>query len=84
MAIEQLRIPKLSDLFGWVSKQGTEHIRFAIETKISPLRPSYTASPEHVVGHLLDLIRQYRLEQRVQVLSFDWRSLQLIQRQSPG
>jgi glycerophosphoryl diester phosphodiesterase len=84
VAIEQLRIPKLSDLFDWVSKQGTEHIRFAIETKISPLRPSYTASPEHVVGHLLDLIRQYRLEQRVQVLSFDWRSLQLIQRQSPG
>ncbi|NCX04152.1 MAG: glycerophosphodiester phosphodiesterase, partial [Betaproteobacteria bacterium] len=84
VAIEQLKIPKLSDLFDWVSKQDAKHIRFAIETKISPLRPSYTASPEHVVGHLLDLIRQYRLEQRVQVLSFDWRSLQLIQRQSPG
>lgn len=84
VAIEQLRIPKLSDLFDWVRKQASEHIRFAIETKISPLRPSYTASPEHVVGHLLDLIRQHRLEQRVQVLSFDWRSLQLIQRQSPG
>jgi len=84
LAIENLRIPRLTDLFDWVRVQGAEHLGFAIETKISPLRPSYTASPEHVVDHLLDLIRRYRLEKRVQVLSFDWRSLQALQRLAPG
>jgi glycerophosphoryl diester phosphodiesterase len=84
LAIENLRIPRLSDLFDWVRAQGAEQLGFAIETKISPLRVSDTASPEHVVDRLLDLIRSYRLEKRVQVLSFDWRSLQRIQRLAPG
>ncbi|NCV57490.1 MAG: glycerophosphodiester phosphodiesterase [Betaproteobacteria bacterium] len=82
--MEDLRIPRLSDLFDWVQSSGAHHIRFAIETKVSPLRPSFTPPPELMVDALLDLIARYRLNDRVQVLSFDWRSLQRVQRLAPG
>ena len=82
--IEKLSIPKLSDLFDWIEQSGESNIRFAIETKVSPLRPTWTPPPEVMVEALLDLIRRYRFQERVQVLSFDWRSLQAVQRLQPG
>lgn len=83
-SVERLSIPRLSDLFDLVEKIGANRIRFAIETKVSPLRPTFTPPPEIMVEALLDLIRRYRLQDRVQVLSFDWRSLQAVQRLQPG
>ncbi len=77
------RIPRLSDLFDLVKKGGHDRVRFAIETKINPTRPEATRPPEEFAQLLLDEIRRAGMQGRVQILSFDWRALQAVQRLAP-
>ncbi|MSP34835.1 MAG: glycerophosphodiester phosphodiesterase [Limnohabitans sp.] len=78
-----IRVPRLKDLFEMVKMGGHQQVKFAIETKITPQRPDQTPEPEKFVELLLQEIQQYGLEDRVQILSFDWRTLQIIQRMAP-
>ncbi len=78
------RIPRLADLFELVKKGGHDRVRFAIETKINPSRPDATRGPEEFATLLLDEIRRAGMLDRVQILSFDWRSLQAVQRLAPA
>lgn len=77
------RIPRLSDLFDRVKQLGNTTLRFAIETKVRPDSPGKTLPPEAFARALLDEIRRAGMEKRVQILSFDWRSLQEVQRLAP-
>ena len=81
--IDGARIPRLRDLFEMVKRSGNLSLRFAIETKLSPLVPQETVGPEVFVRTLLALIREYGFENRCSVLSFDWRTLRLLQQQAP-
>ena len=83
-SIDGARIPRLADVFELVRRAGNERVRFNIETKISPLHPDETASPEVFVGALLQVIRHARFEARVAIQSFDWRTLQIVQKEAPG
>ena len=83
-AIDGTRIPRLADLFDLVKRSGNERVRFAIETKLNPLLPEATRPPEEFARLLVDEIRKAGLSQRVQILSFDWRTLQVVQRLAPG
>lgn len=83
VAVDGTRIPRLSDLFDLVKKGGHDRVRFAIETKINPSRPDATRPPEEFATLLLDEIRRAGMLGRVQILSFDWRSLQAVQRLAP-
>jgi glycerophosphoryl diester phosphodiesterase len=78
-----IRIPRLKDLFELVQQGGHQQVKFAIETKITPQRPEQTPEPEKFVELLLQEIQSYGLEDRVQILSFDWRTLQLVQKMAP-
>ena len=78
-----IRIPRLKDLFEMVKVGGYQQVKFAIETKITPQRPDQTPDPEKFVELLLQEIQQYGLQDRVQILSFDWRALQIVQRMAP-
>lgn len=87
-AIDGTRIPALRDLFARLAQlEKTDAryraIRFNIETKLSPLAPDETAPPERFVELMLRDIRAAQLEQRVTLQSFDWRTLQLVQRLAP-
>lgn len=77
------RIPRLADLFELVKKGGHERVRFAIETKINPNRPDATRPPEEFATLLLAEIRRAGMLGRVQILSFDWRTLQAVQKLAP-
>lgn len=83
VAVDGTRIPRLADLFELVKKGGHDRVRFAIETKINPNRPDATRPPEEFATLLLDEIRRAGMLGRVQILSFDWRSLQAVQRLAP-
>lgn len=83
-AADGQKIPRLKDLFDLVRSSGNTRVKFAIETKITPTHPERTPSPERVVQLLLQEIKDAGLGDRVQILSFDWRTLQLVQRLSPG
>jgi glycerophosphoryl diester phosphodiesterase len=77
------RVPRLSDLFDLVKKGGHDKVRFAIETKIDPRRPDATLAPEPFAVAVVDAIRKAGMGERAQILSFDWRTLQVVQRIAP-
>jgi glycerophosphoryl diester phosphodiesterase len=77
------RVPRLSDLFDLVKRGGHDQVRFAIETKIDPRRPEATLAPEPFAKAVVDEIRKAGMAERSQILSFDWRALQVVQRIAP-
>ncbi|MBX3650233.1 MAG: glycerophosphodiester phosphodiesterase [Burkholderiales bacterium] len=82
--VDGARIPRLSEVFDLARRAGNSSVRFNIETKISPEQPRLTASPAVFARTLIGLIRSEKLESRVTIQSFDWRTLQLVQREAPG
>jgi glycerophosphoryl diester phosphodiesterase len=83
-AVDGARIPRLADLFALVRARGDNQVRFNIETKISPLMPEDTASPEVFVQALLAEIRKAGVASRVTIQSFDWRTLAIVQKKAPA
>lgn len=81
--VDGTRIPRLSDLFALAKQSGNERIRFAIEMKLSPLRPEDTPDPETFVRMLMKEVTAAGMTTRVQILSFDWRALRIVQREFP-
>jgi glycerophosphoryl diester phosphodiesterase len=82
-ALDGTRIPRLADLFAMVKKSNNEKVRFHIEIKVSPLKPNETPSPETSAKMVVELIRKEGMEGRVSILSFDWRTLQVVQKIAP-
>ena len=83
-AIDGERVPTLDDVFELARRDAPASLRFNIETKLSPLAPDETASPQALVDALLSVIDRHGLRERVTVQSFDWRTLALVQRRAPG
>ncbi|WP_397411936.1 glycerophosphodiester phosphodiesterase [Polaromonas sp.] len=81
--VDGARIPRLSDLFDMVKKSGNEQVRFAIETKVSPLAPELTSSPEVFARAVVAAVREAKLASRTAILSFDWRTLKTVQQEAP-
>jgi len=78
------RIPTLASLFAMVKRLGANDVQFDIETKVFPNKPNDTLPPEEFVKTLLAVIRDAGMSERVMIQSFDWRTLQLVQRLVPG
>jgi glycerophosphoryl diester phosphodiesterase len=81
--LDGTRIPRLTDVFELAHRAGNKALRFNIETKITPEQPRLTPSPEVFARALIGLIRREGLESRVTIQSFDWRTLQVVQREAP-
>ena len=81
--VDGTRIPRLADLFALVKKSGNEAARFAIETKVTPTDPHETIAPEPFALAVIAAIREAGMAQRSSVLSFDWRTLAVVQKQAP-
>lgn len=79
-----VRIPTLAQVFDLVKARRAEQVRFNIETKIHPGRPDDTVGAQAMTQALLGVVREAGLAQRVAIQSFDWRTLQLVQRLEPG
>ena len=79
-----VRVPTLAALFQRVKELGATDVHFAIETKIDPRHPANSLDPEAFVQAVLAVIREHGMSQRSRILSFDWRSLQAVQKLAPG
>ena len=77
------RIPRLADLFALVRKARNTRVRFNIETKISPAAPSETLAPEPFARAVIAVIRAAGMADRCTIQSFDWRTLQVVEREAP-
>ncbi len=82
-AMPGTKIPTLRQVFELVRRSGDKNVRFNIETKIDPNHPDESPEPERFVTLLLDLVRAENFSDRIMVQSFDWRTLQLVQKLAP-
>ena len=83
-AVPGTPMPTLKQVFDLVRKSGNSQVRLNIETKIHPNRPSETPEPDRFVTLLLDVLATERFTDRVMIQSFDWRTLQLVQKIAPS
>ncbi len=83
-AVDGTRVPRLADVFELVKKSGNARVRFNIETKLSPVAGDSEADATAHAQALLDAVRAAGMVSRVAIQSFDWRSLQAVQRLAPG
>jgi glycerophosphoryl diester phosphodiesterase len=77
------RLPKLEELFMLVKKPANSQVRLALETKVTPTAPDETLAPEPFARALLKAVRDAGLAERTTILSFDWRTLQVVQKEAP-
>lgn len=80
--VDGARIPRLADLFDLVKKSGRP-VGLDCETKISPLEAGATRSAEEFARIVVAEIRKHGMAERTMVQSFDWRTLQVIQKEAP-
>ncbi len=81
--VDGTRIPKLADLFDLVKKSGNTRVGFDCETKVSPLQRSATRHPDEFARLAIAEIRKAGVQNRIMVQSFDWSTLQMIQKEAP-
>jgi len=77
------RIPRLADLFALVKKSGNDTVRFNIETKLSSAAPGETLAPQPFARALVAQVRAAGMAGRTTVQSFDWRTLQVVEKEAP-
>lgn len=82
-AVDGARIPRLAELFALVRKSGNQQVRFAIETKLSPFSAQETVAPEAFARAVVAAIRDAGMAGRSTILSFDWRTLAVVQKEAP-
>jgi glycerophosphoryl diester phosphodiesterase len=81
--VDGTRQPRLTDLFALVKKAGNADVRLALETKVSPDAPDETMAPEPFARALVQAVREAGMAGRTSILSFDWRTLQVVQQIAP-
>jgi len=81
--IDGTHVPTLAEVFDLVARSGNETVRFNIESKLNPHKPELSLPPAEFARTLLDVIHAYKMDHRVAIQSFDWRTLQEVQRLAP-
>ncbi|MDX2154299.1 MAG: glycerophosphodiester phosphodiesterase [Bryobacteraceae bacterium] len=79
-AVPGTRMPTLDEVLA-LARRGT--FEFNIETKIFKDKPEYTPSPEEFTRLVVDLVRKHKLEKRVILQSFDFRTLEACKKIAP-
>lgn len=73
------RIATLPDVFALAESYRAD-VRYNIETKVAADRPAISADPQEFVDVVLGAIRTAGKVDRVEIQSFDWRTLPLVRR----
>src|SRR5262245_53450062 len=81
--MDGVRIPTLMEVFDLARQTKADHVRFNIETKLSPTSGADTPDPETFAAAVVRAVRKAGLTARVSVQSFDWRTLVIMRRVAP-
>jgi len=81
--MDGVRIPTLTAVFNLVREVKADHVRFNIETKLTPTSGADTPDPEMFAAAVLQAVREAGLAARVGIQSFDWRTLMILRRIAP-
>jgi glycerophosphoryl diester phosphodiesterase len=77
------KIPSLSQVFELFDSMRVDTLSFNLEIKTYPPFPEYTIDYNEFAELVLDVIREYGMESRVTIQSFDWRVLQSVKELAP-
>jgi glycerophosphoryl diester phosphodiesterase len=77
------RIAILPEVFALADSYRAE-VRYNIETKVAADRPGVSADPQEFVDVVLAAVRAAGKVDRVEIQSFDWRTLPLVHRTEPS
>ena len=77
------RIATLPDVFSLADSYHAD-VRYNIETKVAADRPAISADPQEFVDVVLAAVRAAGKVDRVEIQSFDWRTLPLVHRAEPS
>ena len=80
--MDGVRIPTLTEVFELARQARADHIRFNIETKLTPTSGADTPDPETFAA-AVRAVRETGLAARVSIHSFDWRTLAIVRRIAP-
>jgi len=81
--MDGVRIPTLMEVFDLVRQAKADHVRFNIETKLTPTSGADTPDPETFAAAVARAVREADLAARVSIQSFDWRTLAILRRIAP-
>ena len=81
--VDTALIPPLADVFALAAHRQAYHVRFNIETKLTPTSGAETPDPETFASAVAHAVRDAGLASRVSVQSFDWRTLMALRRIAP-
>lgn len=81
--VDGTRYSRLSEVFALAKRAGDTRVRFNIETKVSPFAPDETPAPEPFAHAVIAEIRAAGVQSRSTIQSFDWRTLQVVQKEAP-
>jgi glycerophosphoryl diester phosphodiesterase len=82
-AVDGARIPTLAEVFDLARRLKADHVRFNIETKLTPTSGANTPDPETFAVAVAAAVREAGLAARVTLQSFDWRTLMAMRRIAP-
>lgn len=77
------KIALLSDVFALADSYHAD-VRYNIETKVEAAEPQKSAEPQVFVDIILDAVRAAGKTDKVEIQSFDWRTLPMTKRAEPG
>lgn len=80
---DAVHIPTLAQVLARAEALSGGTVRYNIETKIAPQAPEESADPEVFAQALIAVIEAAGVAERAAVQSFDWRTLQAVQRRAP-
>lgn len=78
------KIATLPQVFALADSYRADAMRYNIETKVEADRPGVSAEPEEFVDVILAAVKSAGKLDRVQIQSFDWRTLPLVRRAEPS
>ncbi len=76
------RMPTLDEVFTMAEAKSST-VQFNIETKSFPDHPELTPPPEEFARMVLEVVRKHKLEKRVLLQSFDFRTLHAMKKLAP-
>src|SRR5262249_40633032 len=78
--MDDVGIPTLMEVFDLARQAKADHVRFNIETKLTPTSGADTPDPETFAAAVVRAVREAGLSARVSIQSFDWRTLVITRR----
>ena len=82
-AVDGTPIPTLNEVVALVRRSGNDDVRLDVEIKGNPEKPEVTLEPGVYADMVVRVIRDEGFADRVNILSFDWRTLRRVHEIAP-